>query len=252
VGVGESSNGWLEDSGLISETAFSHGFSSTWKVLAPATDLFVRKLNAALRQREFVPLKSSVPPDRRAFINEVAFQLFRLRSLGSELSAGNDNLILAATESSRLTISRIERIPLTDIAGPTDDERTDVVAQLDRLLFFFRGVSRDTGLEVAPRFPGCGIIDACVGDVRCGETLYEIKAGDRNFRSVDVRQLLVYAALNKSADGPSLRQIGLFNPRTGLSFCMNLDDVCLEVSGTTSEELLTELIRVFSSGETSR
>jgi hypothetical protein len=117
---------------------------------------------------------------------------------------------------------------------------------------FFAHASRQTAIEVEPKFPGCGIIDTCFGDVRCGEALYEIKAGDRNFRSVDIRQLLVYAALGKSAGLAPLRQLGLFNPRTGLSFCMNLDDLCLEVSGISSEELLAELIRVFSSGETSR
>jgi hypothetical protein len=237
---------------VISETKFSHGFSSTWRILAPATDLFVRKLNALLRQREFAPLESSTLPERRAFINEVAFHLFRLDSLRTQLITTDSGLISTAIQSARLTVSRFERLPATNIADPADDERIEIVAQVSRLRQFFAYTSRDTGIEMEPKFPGCGIIDTCFGDIRCGETLYEIKAGDRNFRSADIRQLLVYAALGKSAGLGPLRQLGLFNPRTGLSFCMNLDDLCLEVSGTPSEELLAELIRVFSSGETSR
>ncbi len=84
------------------------------------------------------------------------------------------------------------------------------------------------------------------------DTLYEVKAGERSFRSVDVRQLLVYASLSKSAGMRQLKQVGLFNPRTGLSFSMGLDELCLEVAGMPSEELLAEVIRIASSGETSR
>jgi hypothetical protein len=92
----------------------------------------------------------------------------------------------------------------------------------------------------------------CTGDVYCSNTLYEIKAGERLFRSIDVRQLLTYAALNKADPCRTLTDIGLFNPRSGLSFTASLEEVCIEVAGLRTEELLGEIVRVISSGDTSR
>jgi hypothetical protein len=260
LGIGEGSNKRLENSRLISETDFSQNYSSAWRSLAPATDLFVRKLNMQLCEREFTPMKSMVSAGRRAFINEIAFQLFGLEVSGkghfwmfsSYTKALNEGHALTAIRLARQTIGRIEGVKETEIEDPNDDENVDIVAQVERLGIFFSNTTKGYPLEVAPKFPGCGIIDTCFGDIRFGDTLYEIKAGERTFRSVDVRQLLVYAALSKSAEMQQLHHLGLFNPRTGISFCMSLDDLCLEISGQPSEELLAAIIRTVSSGDTSR
>jgi hypothetical protein len=243
----------MENSGVTSETAFAQSYSSTWRLLAPATDLFVRKVNTMYREREFAPVESIVAPERRGFINEVAFELFRSRRAWfRNLGQAKRVLVSEAVELARITISRIERMQPSDIVVPSDAEEAEIDLLAERLQLFFSRVSEREGLEVQPRFPGCGIIDTCFGDIRFGDALYEVKAGDRNFRSVDVRQLMIYAALCKSARLQPLRRMGLFNPRTGFSFCISLDELCLEVSGTSSEELLAEIIRVISSGDTSR
>ena len=70
-------------------------------------------------------------------------------------------------------------------------------------------------------------------------------------RSIDLRQLLTYAALNKSSGGFELNRIGLFNPRRGIFAEFSLDEVCLGVSGTTAEILLSEIIVTISSGDMS-
>jgi hypothetical protein len=161
-------------------------------------------------------------------------------------------LLIEAARAARATISRLERIDAPDVDNPSEAERKEINIIADRLQTFFLRVSEGRGFEVQPKFPGCGIIDTCFGDVRVGDALYEVKAGERTFRSMDLRQLLIYAALCKSARMQPLHRVGLFNPRVGVSFCAGLDHLCLEVSGTSSEELLTEIVRVISSGDTSR
>jgi len=206
------------------------------------------------REREFAPLNSVVAPERRGLVNEAGFELFRIRRVAWFRNFGKAKLemMAEAIKSAKATISRIERMDSDDILAPSDVEETEISLLAERLQVFFSQAAKGENLEIQPRFPGCGMIDTCFGDVRFRDALYEVKAGDRNFRSVDVRQLMIYAALCKSARMEPLRRMGLFNPRTGFSFCIGLDDVCLEVSGTSSEELLAEIIRVVSSGDTSR
>jgi hypothetical protein len=246
---------------LISETAFAQSHSSTWRTLAPTTDLFVRKINLQLRQRVYKPLKSMVAPTRRAFVNEIGFDIFskaitnrRKRNLFEQafVNVFEEAFVADAISSARTTICRIERIRQEDVPEPNEEERLDYLNQSDRLYSFFRKISIGAEIEISPRFVGCGIIDTCFGDVYFDETLFEVKAGDRSFRSVDIRQLLTYAALNKAASARHLNKLGLFNPRTGISCTFGLDELCLEVAGRPSEELLMEIIRVISSGDISR
>jgi hypothetical protein len=89
---------------------------------------------------------------------------------------------------------------------------------------------------------GCGIVNSCEGDVQVGESLYEVKAGDRGFRVSDIRQLLIYAALAYSSDNLSFTKIGLFNPRTGMAWTKSIDEVCIAISGTKANDVLPRVV----------
>lgn len=97
-----------------------------------------------------------------------------------------------------------------------------------------------------PLFSGCGLLRACEGDLLVGKTLYEVKAGNRNFRVVDVRQLLTYVALNRAQGNATIDHIALLNPRTGKYWIKSIDTVCLAISGKNSVEMLDDLIEHFS------
>jgi hypothetical protein len=238
---------------LISETAFAQDHSSAWRSLAPTTDLFIRRVNLQLCNREFPPLLSSTMPSRRAFINEMAFVSFAQVASGEGRGWYFEEWpSTEVVDSARKTISRLENLPPLSIEMPNKDEAEDWRNQFQRLVHFFRRIAEGKVLVPAPKFVGCGIIDTCFGDVLFGRTLYEVKAGQRPFRSVDIRQLLLYAALNKAESERQLEHVGLFNPRTGLSFSIGLDELCWEVAGSPSQDLLTELIRLISSGDVSR
>jgi hypothetical protein len=79
--------------------------------------------------------------------------------------------------------------------------------------------------------------------------LYEVKAGDRFFRSIDIRQLILYSTLSGSF---KIERLGLFNPRIGISATIPMDDLCFEISGKNSAELFSEIAAVVSSGDVSR
>jgi hypothetical protein len=70
---------------MISPTVFARVHSSTWKSLAPTTDLYEKRINTLLTEREFPPLASITIPERRAFVNEIGFELFSGTTVGKEL-----------------------------------------------------------------------------------------------------------------------------------------------------------------------
>ena len=237
---------------MTSETAFAQHHTSTWRLLAPTIDLYIRKMNFLLYEREFPVLKSNVVSERRGFINEIAFNAFCAIFADIMVRELSDKIWRAATEEARIKISLLENVRPESITDPISTELEDCVEQVRRLQVFVSRESKNKGVEVRPKFSGAGIIGSCEGDIYFDSSLFEIKAGQRKFRAVDLKQLLTYAALNNSARSRPLSQLGLFNPRMGTSFSATLDDVCLEISGCTAAELLPEIIRVISSGDISR
>lgn len=213
-------------------------------------ELYVRRINLRLVERAFAPMTHDTTPSRRGFINEIAFERF-----SDSIISITDHSPLAGREAecisrARQSISHLERAE--DLSDPTQEEMNDASEQLRRLTLFFQMTARGRVVEAKPQFPGCGIIDNCKGDIYVHGELFEIKAGDRNVRSVDVRQLLIYSALNYSGPRRQIDRIGLFNPRVGTHFSIDLDEICVEISGRPKQELFSEMIQVFSSGDISR
>ena len=77
-------------------------------------------------------------------------------------------------------------------------------------------------------------------------TLFEVKAGDRSFRATDVRQLLVYCALNHAAGAFRIRNVGLVNPRVGTRALVGLDECALQMAGASAPDLLAAIVHELS------
>jgi hypothetical protein len=103
-----------------------------------------------------------------------------------------------------------------------------------------------------PSFSGCGFLNSCVGDVLIGDELYEVKAGDRRFRSTDLRQLITYCALNYAAGTCAIAKAGCVNPRRGTYFVFDLAAIAYAMSGKSAGELFSDIIYHVSSGGISR
>jgi hypothetical protein len=119
----------------------------------------------------------------------------------------------------------------------------------ERISGFFNQVGA-TALIVMPHFPGCGWLSECDGDVIGDHVLYELKAGARRFRMLDVKQVLVYCALNFAAKIYDIRHVCLVNPREGLYFSEPLDRLCTLVAGRGAVEVLSDIVEYVSDAGT--
>ncbi|SFO48497.1 hypothetical protein SAMN05216330_103223 [Bradyrhizobium sp. Ghvi] len=241
---------------MISASTFCKVYSSFWKSVAPTTDIFVRRLNLGHYVREFPGMTSAAAPIRRGFINEVAFAAFcQTANDGVGWPPGGlspEELDRAVSYVRSLPIRRETQGDIASEGGLAPEEVVDIDEQRRRLLWMFLLNKPAGSLLTEPIFPGCGMIDSCKGDLIASDALYEVKAGDRLFRSIDVRQLIVYGALNFIAKRFKIERLGLFNPRVGIGATMSADDLCFEISGKQSSELFSEIAAAFSSGEMSR
>lgn len=240
---------------MISETKFCQQHSSIWRILAPTCDLFVRKLNDSLSDRFSPPMASIVASERRAFINEIAFTLFCDNVIAMKrgfASRPSEEELNRAVKAARSVVSRID----DDRAACDDDlEENEIDDACEQYTRLWNNITRTTEAEniiVRPKFPGCGIIDTCYGDVFAHGVLTEVKAGDRGFRSIDVRQLITYAALNYISGSYTIIKVELINPRVGVKFLIDLEELCYEIGGKSTSEMLSDVVRVMSSGEVSR
>ncbi|MGI2030331.1 hypothetical protein [Endozoicomonas acroporae] len=82
-------------------------------------------------------------------------------------------------------------------------------------------------MVVDPSLPGCGFINPAKGDLINQRTLIEIKSGERKFSVIDLRQILTYCTLNHFSESPyNIKFIELYNPRMGISYRDNIDNLC--------------------------
>jgi hypothetical protein len=212
---------------------------------------FVRHVNGAWYERVYSPVRYRVSPSRRSLVNEIAFRIFLRQARDGSRSRG----LLSASDVVDATFQEIitdERWARLSGAAPIDIyERREINTLRNRLRTFF---PHDSAVEIKlePKFRGCGIIDASSGDIIKGNALYEVKAAGRFFRSIDLRQLLVYSALNKQAGTYEFSDIGIFNPRIGVYYQSSLSEVCYEVSGRSADELLGDIIERASAADISR
>jgi hypothetical protein len=218
-------------------------------MLTPMTEDFVRHVNGSWCIKRFTPLRSTrVRRERHAVINETAFRAFVLGESRSGDVTGtppSELLVTAMTELSTdpLWIRKV---------GHLDQYELEQANELRFRLSRFFDERRSGDLALFPKFKGCGLLDGCAGDVLVGPTLYEVKAGGRFFRSIDLRQLLIYSMLNWRGDTYKINSVGMFNPRVGIYYEGKLDEICHEVSGKSADELFTDLSQIVSGSDFSR
>lgn len=235
---------------MIGATRFSGAYGSFWRDVTPTMDLFVRKINLDLYNRVEPPADYQVEPKRSALVAEAAFALFDLQSRHEgDRALFFQRFTEQATDEARRRLALLSAENIGDDLNP--DELNATQELFRRLSSFFIDI-QGRELVLKPYFPGCGFVDQSEGDIIYGDTLFEIKSVDRNFRSVDIKQLITYAALNHKSRSYHFREIGIFNPRMGTEFRMGLDDVCMEVAGISSIELLEIIAYSIASGEVSR
>lgn len=239
---------------MISEVTLAREFASFWRAATPNIDGLVRRINRGMYKRDFQPIHSVTEPSRRALINELSFEI--VCEIVVDLSEHRKRKsYLEYVERSLPKVRALAKVLRWE--GDYEsillkEELEELRSQIIRLCRWMRD-NRDRVLVIMrPNFFGCGIVDRCEGDMMIGNMLVEIKAGERAFRAIDLRQIIVYLTLNQQKPNWVIEDICIFNPRMGVSVTMSCDDLCFEVSGRHNADLLNLIAYGISSGDVSR
>jgi hypothetical protein len=172
-------------------------------------------------------------PEFRAINNVIAFFHF-----GNIL----DNKEFNISDSVNQALSYIERFPRNSVNKYEFNQlnQTIVLKQINNLCNTYKD-----NIILNPFFPGCGIIDNCNGDILQHEKLIEIKAGKRNIEPSDLKQLIVYAALNwiSSTEKYQISELEIYNPRVGYIWRNQLDDFLNSITDIPKEDVFDQLTK---------
>jgi hypothetical protein len=185
----------------------------------------------------------------RGTVNELSFMVFcklAEEDVDANLEKATEAARLLANEAIRYTLRFTQRTG-GEHAPILQESLVEAATLALRQLHFFQS-SHLVGswFKTRPKFKGCGILANCEGDVLTKDTLFEVKAGDRNFRIPDLRQLLTYSALANEADELTFSKIGLLNPRTGAFWIRDLDVVCRAISGVRSFDVFGKIVETLT------
>lgn len=216
---------------MISEKTFARGYSSFWTEFTPWIQEYVSYINKGEIQRKFRPINSLDISKFRSINNTAASIHFKNR-----VNKGNTDLEIVLKEAENflkfLPKNELESYILNEINSQI------IIDQSNRLFEIFEQFE----LSFDPKFKGCGIIANCNGDLYYDNVLCEIKAGERNIKSADLKQLIIYCALNwLSEDRITIDHIEIFNPRQGIYWTSSLKEVIRNISILPLEDLFEEL-----------
>lgn len=229
---------------MITATQLSRNYPSLWKRIFPFLSRLVRKCN--LQKDSFDDqIISEIDPSRRALVNELGFRLFEeiISSSISDPNSINKDKLKDIIESTCAYISRLERVD--ENLELETDELPEAFNIARRTIRYFQLYEKNIKLDVSPLFSGCGIVSDCYGDVLVGDTLYEIKSGEREFRISDLKQLLVYSTLNFSMRNTNISNVAILNPRLGIFVKITIKEFLEVSSGKSTIDTFNELINFF-------
>jgi hypothetical protein len=218
---------------MISERLFARSYASFWRDLLPFSEAFVRGLNSNWDKLER-PTSEQPEPLERAVINEAAVRLFRLHTEGAAIDKE------AACRAIQEAAAWLD-CPEMEV-GPFGVFEVSIMAS--ELSHRFGNVN----IVFAPPFRGCGILSSCQADFIVGEVLVEVKSGYRSFRSADLRQVLVYLALNYLDLKYMLGRACLYNARLNRGLDIGIDDLCRQLAGNASSDIFSRIADFVTSG----
>lgn len=232
---------------MITEKRFAQSHQSFWQRTLPTATAYIRAANLALERFDLEV--SSELSENRGVVNESAFRIFcRAHELGIPAST------LAATDVEGAVLDGVDFIRRfrqrsgEEVEPPSSAGVREAILLADSTE---RALTKIPAGQVvlAPEFPGCGWVDSCNGDILVGTTLCEVKAGESRFRSVDLRQILIYCALASEAKSHRIDNVCLINPRLGVMLFESVSSLCAQAAATHPGNVLAEIIAYVSESE---
>jgi len=234
---------------MISEKKFIEIYNSFWNELLPNGDRVLRMINLN-SSRYTLPIDTISDSGERGLVNEMGFRLFvEWARIGINQQLPIDS-ISRVKKNSIQYISRF-REDLLNKKIKISKNGLEETRSLAKNLKIFVNTKNINRIKFNPKFIGCGFLNDCEGDIVIDNTLIEVKSGDRQFRLNDIRQLLVYCALNYIKQLYSIDSITLLNPRRGTYFNINIDTLCREMSGIGCYQVFYEIVEFTSQTQTS-
>lgn len=242
---------------MISERTAVRAFTSVWRTRLPMlTPAFMSSFN-----RQFVkpivggsrPLPrvsaSSSASDAPDLVAELGIQIARSAvesGIPVEDVAQDQPSLSAAWLRSLQLVSRYEGEQPDPDAVPLNVDDTHEALRLARTLSTFLDQFDDVA-DFGPIIPGAGALSKCEADLAVGPELVEIKTVSRPFRSLDLRQLLVYLALDWARGEPTWTWGCLVNPRRAVWADFEVDWLVRRLAGRAAVDVLADLIDAFES-----
>ena len=240
---------------MISERNLARGFESVWQSLFPMlTPGFMRTFNEHFvkdidTNRTGAAGPVPVDSDSPDLVAELGIQLAKrviAADVPIERIARNRTVLKQAWRSAQTLVARYEG-EAPDVAdAPLLDEDGRDGLRLARNLLAFAGLI-DGEAHFAPSVPGTNVLSRCEADLAVGNTLVEIKTVSRGFRSSDLRQLLVYLALDWTR-GPRWTKGCLVNPRRAVWADFHVDWLVRGLSGRPAADTFGDFVDAFASG----
>lgn len=218
---------------MISEINFSKGYSSFWVEYFPWLNLYCQSINKYNLLQEHNSISKDDLAEHRSVNNSIAFQHFK-----NLLSDPTYDLKFSRDEGISF-IRRFQRNNLSNYSFSASDQNI-IIVQAQNLLSRY-----NNNILINPFFQGCGILDNCYGDIIQGSKLTEIKAGNRAIIPADIRQLIVYSALNwiSTSTRYEIEALEIYNPRVGYSWSIGIDELFISIAHTPKEDVFDQLTK---------
>jgi hypothetical protein len=242
---------------MISERTFARSFQSFWDELLPLlTPSFVHVISELYRERLTDDFGFLLDPIARradadsAMIAEFAFYLTKNATEGGiSIRAAYDNPSLRS--DAMITAATVVRSYEGAMQYPTSDLREDELREgfeiAENYRRFFDQTPTKGAIEFLPKIRGAGFLQNCQADISIGNALFEVKTVSRNLGNKDIKQLLVYLALQAATGNRRWSVGGFFNPRKADYVQFAIDEVLPQMSGgRSSSEVYHALLEFVS------
>lgn len=242
---------------MISERQVAKSFDDLWRNVTPLLrPNFVAMFNTAYREsllddegREIEPVANQ-PRNNPSIVAELGF-LIGAAQIEKQLSNASIRefqiVISECKDNAKLRIAKYNELAGDEISiSESEVEEALEIAHRYELLL---GVNPESA-KFSPLIPGAGIVDTCEADIAAGECLWEVKAVRRNVAGKDIRQLLVYLALNYASGRNNWTHAGIFNPRKSQLYKFEVEHfIGLLSGGKSAGEVFHEMVTYFSGRE---
>ena len=236
--------------GMTAE-GFAGSCGSYWSSILPRLDHFVRITNAGPKSFDD-PIRITPISNRQSFVSETGFYLWAMHESGMIASPR----FLEAQDQARRRLRTLA--PHLSLLDDLDEQERFVAMTIaQRIDSYCSDIRNLDQIEVEPRLPGCGWIsgglpDIVARDISRGTTrplrlIAEVKCVDRNYRSVDLRQIVCYLVLHFAHTRSIPDLLAVINPLRGTSLEIGVDEFFEDVVGSPAADVINELLVEWSS-----